>query len=59
MYQKNVGYFQILGGGRRGLCSKDLQRLQQRRRKDGTKMAGLIEKVHDCCKDGPVRTGGI
>ena len=59
MYQKNVGYFQILGGGRRGLCSKDLQRLQQRRRKGGTKMARLNENVLVRCKDGPVRTRGI
>ena len=53
------GIFKFVGGVRRGLRSKDLQRLQQRRRKDGTKMADLIEKVQECCKDGPVHTGGI
>ena len=57
---KKWGVFSnFFGGVRRGLCSKDLQRLQQRRRKDGTKMADLIEKVQECCKDGPVHTAGI
>ena len=40
-HKKMRGIFKFFGGVRRGLCSKDLQRLQQRRRKDGTKMARL------------------